>query len=88
MVATPKEVALSTLVIGKLHNFRYIILNNAHLLTNHVKVRIDVAIYDDVLLTILIDDTITIGGAIFTYVAWPIHLAGVYPKICGFTTYG
>ncbi|KAF1892800.1 hypothetical protein Lal_00035444 [Lupinus albus] len=53
-------------------------LHNAQIPFNHVRVSIDISIEDDALPPIPIDeDTITIGGAICTYVAWPIHLIDV-----------
>ncbi|OIW19241.1 hypothetical protein TanjilG_20366 [Lupinus angustifolius] len=55
-------------------------LHNACISRYHVKVSIDFAIDDDALLPIPLDeDIITIGGAIGTFVAWPIDLIQVVP---------
>ncbi|KAF1892969.1 hypothetical protein Lal_00043223 [Lupinus albus] len=55
-------------------------LYNARIPPNHVRVTIDIDIKDDALLPIPLDeDIITLGGAICTSVAWPVHLVDVIP---------
>ncbi|KAF1866055.1 hypothetical protein Lal_00013491 [Lupinus albus] len=55
-------------------------LNNAHISPNQVRVSIDITIEEDAFLPIPLDeDIITLGGAICTFVAWPVHLVDVVP---------
>ncbi|KAF1865902.1 hypothetical protein Lal_00033362 [Lupinus albus] len=66
--------------VGVVHNTPDAMLHNAHIPPNHVMVVIDIAIENDALLQIPLDeDIITLEGAIGTYVAWPIHLVDVVP---------
>ncbi|KAE9598594.1 hypothetical protein Lal_00021092 [Lupinus albus] len=55
-------------------------IHNAQIPSNHLKVSFDISIEDDVSLPILVDDdTITVRGALGTFVAWPVHLIDVVP---------
>ncbi|KAF1870555.1 hypothetical protein Lal_00025725 [Lupinus albus] len=68
--------------VCKVHNTSDATMHNACIPPNHVKVAIDIAIYDDALLPIRIDeDIITLIGAICTYVAWPVYLVDVVPTM-------
>ncbi|KAF1892784.1 hypothetical protein Lal_00046729 [Lupinus albus] len=69
--------------VGKVHNTLNVMLHNARIPPNHVKVTIDIAIEDDILLSIPLDeDIITLEGAIGTYVGKGIdeHSATPTPK--------
>ncbi|KAF1892979.1 hypothetical protein Lal_00008022 [Lupinus albus] len=66
--------------IDTVYNTRDAMIHNAQIPSNHLRVSIDISIKDDVLFPIPIDeDTITIGRALGTYVAWPEHLIDVVP---------
>ncbi|KAF1863046.1 hypothetical protein Lal_00018891 [Lupinus albus] len=68
--------------IGTMYNTRDAMIHNAQIPSNHLRVSIDISNEEDVLLPIPIDeDTITIGGALGTYVAWPVHLIDVVPTM-------
>ncbi|KAF1869435.1 hypothetical protein Lal_00022903 [Lupinus albus] len=63
-----------------MYNTRDVLIHNAQIPSNHLRVSIHISIEDDVLLPIPLDeDTITIGGALGTYVAWLVHLIDVVP---------
>ncbi|KAF1870847.1 hypothetical protein Lal_00030157 [Lupinus albus] len=50
-------------------------IHHAQILSNHLKVSIDISIEDDALLPIPVDeDIITVGLDLTTFVAWPKHL--------------
>ncbi|KAF1877161.1 hypothetical protein Lal_00015823 [Lupinus albus] len=67
--------------VGEVHKLPYVMLYNTRLPLNHVKVAIDVAKDDDALLPIPLDeDILTMGGAISTFVAWPIDHVHVVPN--------
>ncbi|KAF1864550.1 hypothetical protein Lal_00043191 [Lupinus albus] len=52
-----------------------------HLTPNHVMLEIDIAVNGDALLPIPIDEnTLTVGGALDTYVAWLINIVVLDPK--------
>ncbi|KAF1892998.1 hypothetical protein Lal_00024128 [Lupinus albus] len=62
------------------HNTQDTMLHNSRIPPNHVRVTIDIEIEDNALLPIPLDvDIITLGGAICTFVAWPVHLVDVVP---------
>ncbi|KAF1866169.1 hypothetical protein Lal_00031473 [Lupinus albus] len=64
--------------IGTVHNTRDAMLHHARIPPNHVRVAIDIEIEDDALLSIPLDeDIIILGGAICTFVAWPVHIVDV-----------
>ncbi|KAF1874085.1 hypothetical protein Lal_00041529 [Lupinus albus] len=64
--------------VGTVHNTPNVMLHNARIPPNHVKVAIDIAIEDDALLPIPFDeDIITLGWAIGNYVTWLVHLVDV-----------
>ncbi|KAF1884349.1 hypothetical protein Lal_00033523 [Lupinus albus] len=64
--------------VVKVHNIPDVMLHNACIPPNHVKVSIDIAIDGDSLLPIPLDEDIfTLGGAIGTYVSWTIDLVDV-----------
>ncbi|KAF1892942.1 hypothetical protein Lal_00048541 [Lupinus albus] len=55
-------------------------LHNSRIPPNHLRVTIDIEIEDNALLPFPLDvDIITLGGAICTFVAWPVHLVDVVP---------
>ncbi|KAF1892873.1 hypothetical protein Lal_00043236 [Lupinus albus] len=62
------------------HNTQDAMLHNSRIPPNYVRVTIDIEIEDNALLPIPLDvDIITLGGAICTFVAWPVHLVDVVP---------
>ncbi|KAF1892906.1 hypothetical protein Lal_00039980 [Lupinus albus] len=62
------------------HNTQDAMLHNSRIPPNHVRVTIDIEIEDNALLPIPLDvDIITLGGAICTFVDWPLHLLDVVP---------
>ncbi|KAF1877063.1 hypothetical protein Lal_00033616 [Lupinus albus] len=66
--------------VGTVHNTLDSMLHNARIPPNHVKVAINIAIENDALLPIpLNEDIITLGGIISTYVAWTVHLVDLVP---------
>ncbi|KAF1863286.1 hypothetical protein Lal_00031371 [Lupinus albus] len=69
-----------TIGIGTVHNTQDVMLHNAQIQSNHVRVLIDIVIEDDALLSIPLDeDIITFGGDLGTFVAWSVHLVDVVP---------
>ncbi|KAF1863072.1 hypothetical protein Lal_00018919 [Lupinus albus] len=67
--------------VGKVHKLLDVMLHNARPPPNHVKVATDVAIDDDALLSIPLDeDILRVGGAIGTFLAWQINLVHVVPN--------
>ncbi|KAF1862505.1 hypothetical protein Lal_00024462 [Lupinus albus] len=61
--------------VGMVHNAPDAMLHNACIPSNHVRVAIDTAIEDNALLPIPLDeDTITLGGAIGTFVYWLVKM--------------
>ncbi|KAF1870865.1 hypothetical protein Lal_00030175 [Lupinus albus] len=69
-----------------MYNTRDAMINNAQIPSNNLRVSIYISIEDDALLRILLDeDTITIGGALGTYVVWLVHLIDVVPTMGGKT---
>ncbi|KAF1892912.1 hypothetical protein Lal_00007129 [Lupinus albus] len=74
--------------IDTVYNTRDAMIHNAQIPSNHLRVSIDISIKDDVLFPIPIDeDTITIGRALGTYVAWPEHLIDVVPIMAWCSSY-
>ncbi|KAF1888183.1 hypothetical protein Lal_00008096 [Lupinus albus] len=67
--------------IGMVHNTHDAMLHNAQIPSNHVRVSIYIVIEEDALLPIPLDeDIITLGGALGTFVVWPVHLVDVVPS--------
>ncbi|KAF1884271.1 hypothetical protein Lal_00042923 [Lupinus albus] len=59
--------------IGTVYNTQDAMIHNAQIPSNHLRVSIDISIEDDALLPIPVDeDTITVRGALGTFVAWPV----------------
>ncbi|KAF1871036.1 hypothetical protein Lal_00020770 [Lupinus albus] len=64
--------------IDTMYNTHDAMIHNAQIPSNHLRVSIDISIEDGALLSIPVDeDTITVRGALGTFVAWPVHLIDV-----------
>ncbi|KAF1898446.1 hypothetical protein Lal_00042140 [Lupinus albus] len=66
--------------IGTVYNTQDAMIHNAQILSNHLRVSIDISIEDDALPSIhVVEDNIIVRGALGTFVAWPEHLIDVVP---------
>ncbi|KAE9617746.1 hypothetical protein Lalb_Chr03g0038641 [Lupinus albus] len=64
-----------------MHNTWDAMLHNAQIPSHHVRISIYMVIEDDALLPIPLDENIiTLGGALGSFVAWPVHLLNVVPS--------